>query len=543
MTSGPTTVDRAPSPVRTPGIVAALACVGLLWVAFVAVRWTPSSAFTSDEGAYAIQVRAVQAGSWIVDPGIAEVPGADAFPYVNSVEGDDGWSTYVQHPLFVRVLHASVSLLGERYGLLLPGLAGLLAAAAATVAIADRLGGRPAAWWSLVLAATSPLVVHAGIVWAHAPAAAAAGGATWAALRFREAGRPADALVMAAALIGAVLLRSEALLYGAALLVATVAWELRARADARRIAALAIVGAAVVAARVVEVWWIRSLVGGEVALAEDRSGGEGWVAGRLAGAWHSLVDGSYRGDAVGLLPVIGVVGFAVAVVQLARGRLGPTPVVVTGVVAATLLVVRVAVEPTDPVTGLLAAWPIAIVAVVPLLGRADRPSRFLGAVVLLYTAAVLLTQYAGGGGFEWGGRFLALQLPVLAALAGRVAAEWWARGQRELVAVVAVLCLAGLVAGLWTLVAVRDRNDRVLDAIESADPTVVVTTEPALPRIGWRLHGDVPYVLVDDDEVEEAVEALVDRGVERLVAVGASPVGAEVDARPVAPGIVLLSRP
>ncbi|MER3453233.1 MAG: hypothetical protein C4344_06265, partial [Acidimicrobiia bacterium] len=61
--------------------------------------------FTSDEGAYGLQVRALETGSWAYEYKAARYdPQGRYFPVIHATRSDRGWFPYVRHPLYPATL-------------------------------------------------------------------------------------------------------------------------------------------------------------------------------------------------------------------------------------------------------------------------------------------------------------------------------------------------------------------------------------------------------------------------------------------------------
>jgi hypothetical protein len=451
----------------------------------------PTSAFTSDEGAYALQVAALENGSWAYDYRAAPLdPEGRAFPVVLSDGGPDGYYTYVKHPAYPVLLQASSRLVGRTLGLHLFNLLGVVGAAVAAWLLAGELDPRlrrPAFW----LAAGGPVLVNGFIIWAHAPSAALAGLALAAAARIARRGvTPWTALAMTTALAGGVLLRSEGLLLaaGPALLVA-----------------------------VIERWWISSIVGGSYAgVAGQGSTSSSFLDTRLTAAWHVLFKGWFI-DAGAGLPVLATLAVVAGggFVALRRPGRGLTVVVA---VAVALLAVRFVAHPHDPVTGLLSAWPLAVLGVLLFRWRDAGPVAWLlGGTVGLFTLATLATQYPEGGGLEWGGRYLSPALVPLAVLAAaglaRAVAGVSEAERRRTVALLAALGMTTAVFSLATAGALRAREDRIVAAVERHPSPVMVTTRPALPRLAWRAGDRLNWMLTTEAGLPDLLASLRAQGV------------------------------
>src|SRR5205823_5014414 len=146
---------------------------------------------------------------------------------------------------------------------------------------------------SFWLAAASPAFVHSTVIWAHALSAGLGGLAVIAALRVARQGvRSWAGLALGASLALGALVRSEGILL--ALAVAGVAGILRVRRNgpAAGAAAAALCGGVAAGVLAAEARWRSAITAGQPAVAGFRqtSTSTPFVLGRLAGAWHELVD-------------------------------------------------------------------------------------------------------------------------------------------------------------------------------------------------------------------------------------------------------------
>ena len=479
----------------------------------------PTSAFTSDEGAYALQVAALENGSWVYDYRAAPLdPEGRAFPIVLSDSGPEGSYTYVKHPAYPVLLQASSRLVGRTLGLHLVNLLGVVGAAVAAWLLAGQLDPRlrRLAFW---LAAGGPVLVNGFLIWAHAPSAALAGLALAAAARIARRGVTTWAAVaMITALAGGVLLRSEGLLLAGALAVSLAAvrfLQTRRLTTAVAVAALGAGPALLVA--VVERWWISSIVGGSYAGVAGQSGSSSsFLDARLTGAWHVLFKGWFI-DAGAGLPVLAALAVVAGGGYVALRRPGRGLAVVV-VVAVALLAVRFAAHPHDPVTGLLSAWPLAVLGVLLFRWRDAGPVAWLlGGTIAVFALATLATQYPEGGGLEWGGRYLSPALVPLAVLAAaglaRAVAGVPETERRGAVALLAALGVTTAVFSVATAGALRAREDRIIAAVERHPSPVMVTTRPALPRLTWRGGDRLTWMLTDEAGLPALLQSLRRQGV------------------------------
>jgi len=496
---------------------------------------SPQSSFTSDEGAYALQVAALEDGSWAYRYQAERFdPDGAAFPIINSERGESGFHPYVKHPAWPLMLRGTTAALGDTVGLHLLGLLGIVGAAIAAWLLAGELDPRlrRSAFW---LAAGSPVLVNGFAIWAHAPSAALAGLALVAAARIARRGITAGAVAGAAsALVGGVLLRSEGLLFAGALAVAlavvlhhSVGWK-------PAIGAFGLLAGPAGLAALLEKRWVEDIIGDIVGgatqtLAVRRTGSASYLDGRIDGTWHVLFQGHFSDSAAGL-PALAALLLVVIVGFLALRHWGTASrllLAAASLGAIALLVLRSSAHPHEAVTGLLPAWPLAVLGIVLVRWRGSLPLvRLLGSTTLVFAAAIVATQYAEGGGLEWGGRFLSPVLVPMAVLAasGLVRAlDSVPRPERTAaVALVVAVGVASGVFGLATAGALRAREDAIIAALARHPAQVVVTTRPAYPRLAWRADEDLAWMLVDRSGLPALVGALRSRGVEEMVLVVAA---------------------
>ncbi len=220
------------------------------------------------------------------------------------------------------------------------------------------------------------------------------------------------------------------------------------------------------------------------------------------------------------------------------------------VVAATVAILAADLMDAGVVTGLVPATPALVLAAL-LVTRADlaRPAqRLLLGIAALFALAVLATQYADGGGLQWGGRFFHLALPFVVPMAamvltramgapdspaaraepGRASAVW------ALVAVTAVMALAAL--GL-----LRTRSGSSVDSVEAAldaanasgsADAVLVFDGDNLGRMGWDLVLDRPSLRVDRRDWPDAADRLTAAGAHHLLVASTAPLDAVTEGFP-----------
>ncbi len=496
---------------------------------------SPTATFTSDEGAYALQVRALQDGSWDYDYKAAPLdPEGTSFPIILSDGSEGHHYPYAKHPAFPLMLLGSVTLFGTALGLHLPGLIGVVGAAVAAWLLAKELGderlARPAFW----VAVSGPLIVSGFVVWAHAPSAALAGFALVGAARIARRGvTPGAAVLTVAAVVGGVFLRSEGLLFAGALAVGLAMTRLTQTGLLRRedggpvqaLVAGALVAVPAALAALADKAWVNAIVVGPYGGETLRGGGStSFLEGRISGAWHELFQAHYLNPPAGPIVLVALV-VAAGLGFLALRRWDPkrSRLLLAGAVGGTglLLALRFAVHPHEAVTGLVTAWPVALLGILLFRWRGSGPiAAFLGVTVALFVAAILATQYPEAGGLEWGGRFLS---PVLVPLAV-LAAAGLARALDQVpdadrayaTTLVSALAAVTAVFALATAGSLRAREDRIVDALARHPATVTVTTRPSYPRIAWRADDRLSWMLTDEARMPALLEHLRLAGVAQV---------------------------
>lgn len=393
----------------------------LVALAFVADR--PFTAYTTDEGAYALQARALQtSGTWThVDPAAPLDPAGVA--RTRGDQGPNGQAFYTVHPLYPLLLAGVGKVLG-RVGYVALSLLGTLAAAVAAALIGRRVDERltrPCLW---VVAVGSPLLFDGYTIEAHSLAAGCAGLALLAIFGFvfpaahRSRSRDALLMVAAAAMVAlGILVRSEGLVLAAAFVVAFgVLAALSAPFQRRAGVTAAVILAVTAVARLSEGRVITALLGAgaHAETAPSVSQGGGFLSSRFEAVRATLISPQAGGTTrLALFVVLGLAA-ALATGALVRVRASPRSVMAAGAIAAVAYAVWLLVGPGQEIQGLFVAWPFFAASVLCLPPDALLPLRLRMAagVVLVATGGILATEYADGGSLQWGGRYLAILIPL-----------------------------------------------------------------------------------------------------------------------------------
>jgi hypothetical protein len=535
---GPAPPDASPSrsiatTARLLAHVVALAVV-LLCLVPLLDNGAPAS---TDEGATLGQLHVLDTrGTWsTVHPAADLDPTGRWFPMPNSDRDGARWFPLPKHPAWIEVLRPAYDLWGER-GTVLVQLLGAVVAALAGALLTRRIapGHEVLALWCVGIG--TPLLADGYVVMGHAVGAALSGLAALAAVGLVGVeGRPSShvvaRLVAVAGLSAAlVLLRNEGVLFAVAVAVALVVAAIRDRRAAPFVGALAAVGGGAMA-YVGSAAWAHAIEGDAAALFRIKDSVP-WLRGRLSAFATSVLQPNQPGFR-GLVPLAGVlVGLVLVVVATVRLRRDATDRrgwLFVALAAATELVAVVAGAPA--VSGLIPAAPVVVLGL-GQLGGADLRSR--GAQLLVWiiavdVALVLATQYADGGGLQWGGRYLHLALPVAAPFValgvGRIL-DRSRRGSSVLprVAVGALVVATGAVA-LGSVHRLRTTNADVAASAESAvrrdtengHPPVLVFDQDVLGRLGWRYLLDQRALHAPQEDWPAVSARLGDTGERRVV--------------------------
>ena len=507
-----------------------LAGLGVVLVALLPLV-RPGPVFFSDEGAPILQERLLRAThSWVepsaplpqVDPrGVARtIPNADV--------GAKGRAPYAKHPLYPLTLGLLDRLFGPG-GILAVSIAGTLLAALAAAGIALMVDARLARLAIWIVGLGSPLLFDSYLVVGHTLGAAAAGIAAIGLLAVIQ-GRSwkwAGVALIAVGVSLTTLLRTEGALWGGAItLTAGLVVVLRRTAAplTTGTAALTSVLSVFVVRRVEARVLLRHVGVAHATLSgSDVASQQGFLAQRLHGLARTVVAPGYQADARPAL-VLGAAAVMVSVAAiLARRVRTPDPVTIALVVAALLSASRFLFGAAAAVPGLVVAFPLGLFALL-LLSKDDVRSDgqiALTICFLAFAAAVVATQYANGGGVEWGGRYFAIGLPAAAVLVAAVLRRYFNTVPRPAMTVqaAALAVTVGSVSllGILTLGRTHAATHQLGQVLVAADrgsgpsgQTVVLTTERFVPQIEWQLYHRFIWLtpkLADLPEVARNLEA------------------------------------
>lgn len=510
-----------------------LVALAIVLVCVLAVVGT-SSSFSADEGAAVAQATSLSEGrGWLVPHPAPELdPDGVNYPLEFSERGPGGWAPYAKHPLYPLLL-AGAHRLGGVTAMVLLSMAGTLAAAGLAGALAGRLDAalvRPAIW---VTGLASPLLFDGYLLIAHTLGAALAGAAMLAAVVAIERRSALLALTVTPAVGACVLLRSEALFIAGALAVVAGAVALRRR-QVRGPATVVAMGSLLAGsgARVLDALWTANIVGSAgpaTATAPAAGDSSGLVAGRVQGLLVTWLTPGYGGRTVtGLALLVMLAAIAVGAITVRRRSGNGARIAGCAAVAAAAALSAVFTGAGTVVPGLLLAFPLAGAGLLLVSRRTLRSTtaRVLAGVSALFVLAVLATQYAKGGGGEWGGRYFALAIPVgvpilLLALRDQRATMTPSVARRAAAGLV-VCSLALTTMGVSALRASHRANARLVAAVDGAGRTVgpdrplMVTTEGAMPRFAWPTFERQRWLLAAPEGLDHLLGRLRQAGVTRV---------------------------
>lgn len=510
--------------------------LALVFLAMVPVVGTNAS-FNSDEGAAILQARSLASGDgWIVPHPMPEVdPEGKMYPLVSAERGSNGWAPLAKHPVY-SLLVAGASRLAGVTGMVLLSVAGTVAAAGLAAALAARLDpvlSRVTVW---VVGLASPLFFDSFLIMGHTLGAAFAVGATLFAIRAIADRQPAMALAVGACVAGAVLLRTEAMLFALSLAAVAVVLALR---DRPRLPAVSVAGGALVAtvvARFVDTALFDHIIGAlSPAVPVPASIGEGFLQSRFEAFVITWLLPGYDALLVPIILLLAMVAGVVAAAREARRESSaPARVCLPATLAGGAALALVVIGPAVVVPGLLVAFPLLTAGLVVLRRQLFHHvgATIAMATAVVYALAVIATQYSTGGTGEWGGRYFALAIPVVVPvlLLGLYrTGQRMERVARRVATGALVVCSVALtVTALLSLRSSHREQAGLVRAIERAEMVAgpgrpVVTTWQAVPRYSWAIFDRSPWLLVERKEIGELRESLARVGTDRFVFVTASP--------------------
>lgn len=388
--------------------------VALLLLLGLAAYVQPSQGCIFDEGAYVLLAKALaEHDSWIVPDQARWIdPSGESNPL-----WPGGTALNRRHPFYPWLLSVLYRVFGT-FGFILPSVLGTVLAGVSAWLLLGSLPDRwrRAGFWMTVL--FTPLLVYSPLIFAHTLGAGAGGIAVYALLKWTSgSGRRWLALgLVSSALLFAV--RTEGVLLIAALGAVIGVEAVRNRSvRARNVFVAVATGALFLAVRLVE-QRVRLVTVGS-AYDGGRSIGdipEDSLALKAFGIFKTLLGfGGPTKHWTNFAVLVSALMIPVICRRLRDGQWRMAACL--GLVPALSYASWALSGQRMFVSGLILTAPFLWFGVWGI--RKDRLNRegvLLGFTALLFLTGVLLTQYPQGSGLEWGGRYLAVGLPVFAAL-------------------------------------------------------------------------------------------------------------------------------
>ena len=509
--------------------------------------------WSADIGARLHQVQTIQqTGDWVSShPLRAADPDGLFYPFHLSYATGVPYQYIVfdKHPLLVWMTTGLFQLGGLR-ALVVVNTFATFAASVGTARIVART--RPslavaALWFTGLL---SPLFFDGYLGYAHSLAAALLVWAGVFALHFADPhpkkSAPDTLVLLASAVLVALaaLLRTEAAFVGLAIAGATFVTGLRYWPRRRWVLLFLAIGPTALAAAVLD----RLIKPATIGVANPRHATDPWggLVGRFEGLQRTwLSPGSYPVDLLilfiaVLIFVVGLAGFNRSREQLAELLLA---------LGLALAIARVILPEPILVFGLVMACPLLILGMVKgarLVG-ANAETLFCLATFVLFSGAVLITQYRFGGVAEWGGRYFAVGLPFAVAVAvpglAIAVSQFSPRRSYRLIALAAGASLLINLGGIQSLVHSRSTTRALTNEVAESMATVnllrsgptdddrghgyrqahlrpvVVSTVPAMARLAWDVVDRGSWLLVENEDLSPLADRLADLDVDHFTLV------------------------
>lgn len=488
----------------------------------------PAPFITTDEHALLAQAKAVASGSWLVDHPLPELDmGGRTYPDELAGRTSDGrYAPYYKRPAVPTVLALAHDLIGP-LGPRLVVVAGQVAAALAVARLVRRIAPDLAIVSFWLTGLFSPLAFHNHVLWMHSWALALSAAATEALLVLDRgaSGRRAVAsgAALTASVVAMVLVRTEGLLFGAAVAAALAGSGLTRRRPRLAVAAGAV---AVVAwgVRLLEGLWVAS-VAGELEPARFARP-SGLVFQRVAAITNTFLMG---GDtAASSLLATAALGALVAAGLIARRSDGRGLVIVVGSAGVVLHAAALFWPTPNLLPGMVPALPILFVPL--LLGGGGKEGRALGTLAVVMLGLVALSAYPKGAGLDWGGRYALAAVPALAALAAdrlRLPSGPDVPGRRALALVLLAVTAVSGPAVLRRVVVDHERVTELERALErrleeaAVEPAsgrpVVLALDSRLGRLLSVHPHAVAALRASPDQLEPLLEGLRTEGIAEVL--------------------------
>ena len=512
------------------GVHAFLLLIALL----VILPFTESGpVWLADEGGMRLEAELLAEGEpWALGRPFAGLdPEEVTVPIESATINGDRYTPFAKHVAASLLLGGAVRALGS-FGFIALSILATAAAGWIVGATAERLRRGSGRWALWAIGLGGPLVIYSYTSTSHTIGVALAAAAVAAAIGVLQ-GRLWWAVPLIAAVALGPQFRNEALLFGGAVAFALVLFSIRP-VHLGRIGIAAAVGLAAVAGFGANLLF-EQRVAGSLSVPVDTTAP--CAIERIVNAGSTVLL-RVTDDPIGIIAVYGLAAFTVLLIvwlrvdQAASGR-HVFHAVAAMVSAAVLLVVG----PVH-VYGILLAFPLLVGGLAAIRSEvwSSPRYRFLLLIAGVYAVAVLITQDFGGGGVQWGGRYLFVALPAAVPPAIAAISAAVERIDRRTASVVIAAIVIG--AAAMTVTSVRLIADRhtatvgvvneLADAATVAGPAgdgggpVVFSPFTNVGRLAWETVGDTRYLLMPEDDVMVYIDRFSAAPIERFVLLASS---------------------
>jgi hypothetical protein len=482
---------------------------------------SPRGFLGTDTGGKVATLEAMTAGEGIrFDPDIgywAEEWDADGslHPFAYTSRYGDKWVNVTTVPM----LYAAAPLYdigGYRLALLLPMLGSVVAAFAARALVlriapeSDHVLG----WAALAVAGlASPLAIYALDFWEHSWGVALMG---WALVFLTDVVDESEAArwkaVAAGVLFGiGATMRTEAFVYGAVAGVIAAVLVVRARRWSHVVALAAGAGSAIAVLLAVSALE-QATVGTTIRFARATSTAISATTeptSRVEEALTTLLSlGSGR---AGVLLGLAVLLLVVRIGRRGRANHADGSFVMFALAGMTAMYAVRAVDGWGFVPGVVAAAPLVALA----LGRVSARARYAALVAAAAVPLVIATQFTGGAGPQWGGRYLLVTSFVALCIGVALLPSLVFSARTGLIMLSAAITLGGI---LWLSVRSHDVA-RTFDALHDRDETLLVSSLFHLVREGGASTYDQRWLTALPNEWPEVARVASSFGAEQFLLV------------------------
>ncbi len=487
----------------------------------------------ADEGGMRLEAELLADGEpWALERPFADLdPEEVTVPIESATINGDRYTPFAKHVAASMLLGGAVRVVGS-FGFIALSILATAAAGWIVGATAERLREGSGRWALWAIGLGGPLLIYSYTSTSHAIGVTLAAAAVAAAIGVLQ-GRLWWAVPLIAAVALGPQFRNEALLFGGALALALALLSMRPL-DTGRIRIAAAVGMAAVAGFGANLL-LENRVAGSLSVPIDTTAPS--AIERIVNAGSTVLL-RVTDDPIGIIAAYALAAFTVLLIVWLRVDPAASGRHVFHAVGAMVSAAILLVVGPVHVYGILLAFPLLVggLAVIRSEVWSSQRYRFLLLLGGFYAVAVLVTQDFGGGGVQWGGRYLFLALPAAVPPAIAAISAAVDRIDRRTASVVVAAVVIGAAAMAVTSVRlIADRHiatvgvvNALADAAAVAGPAgdgggpVVFSPFTNVGRVAWETVGDTRYLLMPEDDVMEYIDRFSAQRIERFVLLASS---------------------